>query len=318
MGVIGLGVGEQHLIGYLNSKYVNNVYINDFDINKLKFIKNKYESERVKICYDEDEIINNPDVTAISIASYDHFHFRQIIKSIMNKKHIFCEKPICLSHYQLKKIENLLKEKKIVMTTNTILRLSPRFIDLKKKIKRNYFGKIFYIEMDYNYGRLKKITDGWRGKIKNFSVILSGGIHMIDLLQWFTEDLPLKIKSFSNSICTEDSNISVKDFNVSILKFKSSLVAKISSNFGCIYPHYHRVILYGTKGTFEQSFGNDLIIKKKKNNLNVLNVSSLYPAVKKYGLIENFLRAIIFGEKLIIEKNQMIRTMRICLDMARR
>jgi len=318
VGVIGLGVGEQHLIGYLNSKYVDNVHIYDFDIKKLKSIEIKYKNERVKICHNEDEIINNTGVTAISIASYDHFHFRQIIKSIKNKKHIFCEKPICLNYYQLKKIENLLKKKKIVMTTNTILRLSPRFIDLKKKIEKNYFGKIFYIEMDYNYGRLKKITNGWRGKIKNFSVVLSGGIHMIDLLQWFTEDLPIKIKSFSNSICTENSNVSVKDFNVSILKFQSSLVAKISSNFGCIYPHYHRVIIYGTKGTFEQSFNNDLIIKKNGNNFNTLNVHSPYPAVKKYGLIENFLRAIIFGEKLIIDKVQMIQTMKICLDMVKR
>ncbi len=318
VGVIGLGVGEQHMIGYLNSKYVKNVYIYDFDQKKTKSIKKKYQNERVKVCLSENEIINNSDIKAISIASYDQFHFKQIIKSIKKRKHIFCEKPICLNSYQLEKIKNLLKKKKIIMTTNTILRLSPRFIELKEKIKKNYFGKIFYIEMDYNYGRLSKITDGWRGQIKNFPVILSGGIHMIDLLQWFTEDLPIKIKSFSNSICTRDSKVDVKDFNVSILKFKSDLVAKISSNFGCIYPHYHRVMIYGTKGTFEQSFKNELIIKKRKDSFSSVTIKSKYPAVKKYELIDNFIKAILFGQKLIINEDQMINAMKICLRMIKK
>ena len=31
---------------------------------------------------------------------------------------------------------------------------------IKKKL-----GDIYHIEGDYNYGRLKKLTKGWRGKI---------------------------------------------------------------------------------------------------------------------------------------------------------
>ena len=61
------------------------------------------------------------------------------------------------------------------MTTNTVLRCSPRFIELKKKFENNRFGKVYFMEFDYNYGRLNKIIDGWRGKIKNYSVVLGGG-----------------------------------------------------------------------------------------------------------------------------------------------
>ena len=65
------------------------------------------------------------------------------------------------------------------MTTNTILRTSKRFMEIKNKIKEGFFGDIYYLEMDYNYGRLKKITDGWRGKIKNYSVVLGGAYTLL-------------------------------------------------------------------------------------------------------------------------------------------
>ena len=43
-----------------------------------------------------------------------------------------------------------------------------------KMKKMNRFGKIFYIEGDYNYGRVKKITK--RGKIPFYSVTYGGGL----------------------------------------------------------------------------------------------------------------------------------------------
>ena len=61
-------------------------------------------------------------------------------------------------------------------------RTSERFLSLKRRIKKNNLGKIYYVEADYNYGRLNKIVKGWRSKIKNYSVTLGGGIHLIDLI----------------------------------------------------------------------------------------------------------------------------------------
>ena len=160
VAVIGLGVGEQHLIGFQNSRFVSNIHI--FDKNKKKSldIKNKYKN--VKICNNLEQIYKNPKINVVSIASYDQFHYEQICNSLENNKHVFCEKPICQNYKQLKKIESLLKQKKkLKMTTNTVLRTSKRFIEIRKKIKDGFFGDVYYLELDYNYGRLKKITDGW-------------------------------------------------------------------------------------------------------------------------------------------------------------
>ena len=73
--------------------------------------------------------------------------------------------------------------------------------------KMNRFGKIFYIEGDYNYGRVKKITKGWRGKIPFYSVTYGGGVHIIDLITWIVDELPIQVKADSNKIVTKKFSI---------------------------------------------------------------------------------------------------------------
>ena len=45
--------------------------------------------------------------------------------------------------------------------------------------------------------------NGWRGKDKSYSVMLGGGIHMIDMMIRFLNDLPISVKSDSNKIVTK-------------------------------------------------------------------------------------------------------------------
>ena len=52
---------------------------------------------------------------------------------------------------------------------------------------------------DYLYGRLQKITDDWRSRVADYSVMLGGGVHMVDLMLWLTGQRPTRQeRSFNN------------------------------------------------------------------------------------------------------------------------
>ena len=315
VGVIGLGIGEQHIIGYLKSKSIKSVCIFDKDKKKAQEIQKKYPIKKV---YQSDlEMIYDKEIDIISIASYDDHHFKQVVMSLNNNKHIFCEKPICQNFSELKKISSLLKKNNnLVMTTNTVLRCSPRFKKIKKEFENNYFGIVYFMELDYNYGRLNKITNGWRGEIKNYSVVLGGGIHMVDLLLWLKNSYPKKISSFQNNICTKGSDKLIQDFVISLLQFNDGSVAKVTSNFGCIYPHFHRVMIYGKKKTFEQSFKTNTYLSLN-SDYNILKETAKekYPGIYKYDLIDNFISSILTNKKLIVSQKQMLSVMQLCLEI---
>ena len=203
-GVIGLGVGKRHLDLYLHNPNILNVKVCDLNIHKLEKIKKEYKN--VLICDSADCIIEDPQIDIVSIASYDNSHHEHIIKALSNKKHIIVEKPICISEIELISIcEKAKNNPELIIASNFVLRSNPYFKYFKKLIENNEIGEIYHIEGDYNYGRLNKITNGWRGDIENYSVSHGGGIHIIDLIMWLTGERIEKCASLGNKFSTRNS-----------------------------------------------------------------------------------------------------------------
>ena len=91
VGIIRLGVGEQHIAGYHNHPNCKVVVLCDFSEEKYKMAKEKYPG--MKVVRDADELLKDPYIDVVSIASYDPYHYEQIIRAIENDKHVFVEKP---------------------------------------------------------------------------------------------------------------------------------------------------------------------------------------------------------------------------------
>ena len=107
--IIGMGVGQKHLEAIENYKNFYVKIICEKNYNKIKLLKKKYPSK--KIVRDENEVFKDKEINLVSIASYDEFHFPQIIKGLNNNKNLVIEKPMCLTQKELNKIHMLLKKK---------------------------------------------------------------------------------------------------------------------------------------------------------------------------------------------------------------
>ena len=85
------------------------------------------------------------------------------------------------------------------MTSNLVLRVNSLFKKFKKKINTN---RIYFIEGDYIWGRRKKLF-GWRSKIKEYTLTLGAGIHIIDLINWLTGLKPKTVYAVGNKKATK-------------------------------------------------------------------------------------------------------------------
>ncbi len=311
--VIGMGVGERHASFYQKFKKTNLCKIYETNKDKVRKLKKKFpEAEFVK---SEQEIYKDKTIQLVSIASYDNFHCNQIIQCIKNNKYIFVEKPLCLNINELRKIKKYYEKFNSKISCNLILRGSPQFkkiynLNLQKKL-----GKIFYLEGDYNYGRLRKITKGWRGKIPFYSVTCGGGVHMVDLMTWILNELPVQIKAEANRIVTKNTKFKFNDFSVAILKFKSGKIAKISSNFGCKIPHHHTLKIFGTKGTIfhEINGSNFYTSRSKKISPNFFNLK--FENKNKNNILKSFVLNLIGKGKNLITFQEVVNSMLICLGI---
>lgn len=246
IGLIGLGTtGTEHLKYYSNLEKVNQIFVSDK--KKLK----KFINKKIKIDPNLNKFNNTFEKKIVSISNYDKDHFKYIIKHYPSA-HIFVEKPLCRTFAETKKIYKLIKKNnfKHLLYSNLVLRNASIFKEILRKIIKGEFGHIYYFEGDYLYGRINKILNGWRGKDKSYSVMLGGGIHMVDLMISFLQNLPSYVHSCGNKIVTKEKNFRFNDFIQSTYSFDNGAVGKITANFGCVHKHQHIIKVFGTKKSF--------------------------------------------------------------------
>jgi predicted dehydrogenase len=314
-GVIGLGVGEQHIAGY-RAAGVDVVALCDINPEKrLEAIK-KYPECRVTDS--ADVLLDAADVDVVSIASYDHHHAAQIVRAITNGKHVFSEKPLCLTEEELSAIQAALKKYPYVrLSTNTILRVSERFSDVHHRIRSGDLGRLYCVEADYNYGRLQKVLTGWRGEIPTYSVMLGGGIHMVDLLMWLVGSPVTEVSAVGNKVCSKGAQFETPDMVLAWLQFADGTVGKVGANFGCVYPHFHKITIYGTEGTFENGISGGLMISSRDPADSPSLITSAYPGTSKGDLIPSFVDAIQGRGRAAVEEADVFRAMAACLAIDR-
>lgn len=247
--VIGLGIGAQHALGILENPLCYLSKIVDFDEEKINNFISAYNlSDVQKSSF--DDVVHDEKIDFVSIASFDDHHYEQVISSLNANKHVFVEKPLCQTKEQLTNIHKIFLVKECAVASNLVLRTSPLYQYIKEIIGENKLGQIYAFDGDYLYGRAHKITDGWRKDVENYSVMEGGGIHMIDLMLWLTNQKPLTVISQTNKIVTKNSAFRYHDFHSATFSFQSGLVGRVTANFGCVHRHQHVVRIFGTQGTF--------------------------------------------------------------------
>jgi predicted dehydrogenase len=314
--VIGLGVGEQHAAAYDEHPRVELAALCDIDGARLREVGARFPGARLTAS--PEELLDDPSIDVVSIASYDSAHHEQVVRALRSGKHVFAEKPLCQTWEQAAEIHALLAERReLVLSSNLLLRASPRFELLKRWIGEGRLGRIYYMEADYDYGRLRKLTDGWRGDIDTYSVMLGGGVHVVDLLLWLTGERVMSAKATGNRISTEGTKFRFNDLVVALLELQSGAVAKVAANFGCVHPHFHTVQLFGTDGTFVNGQENASLYTKGADGPVREQVDAAYPGVGKGVLIGSFVDAVAGGPAPLVTAEEVFHVMAVCLAIDR-
>ena len=312
-GVIGLGVGERHIYGYNSVPGCRTSIICDINEDKLNSVGNRTGVPRLPT--DPSTILSDPDVDIVSIASFDEFHSEQVIQALNAGKHVFVEKPLCLTQAELSRIDRAYRASRarglhLKLSTNFILRMEERFIKLREKISDGKLGEIYAVEGSYDYGRMRKLVNGWRGSTKNYSIMHGGGIHIIDLLQWLTGEKYHVQHAISNKASTKNSAFIPHDNIISIGRFGKSITGKISANFGSQTQHFHQIRVYGTKGTFIQDCGDArYYFDSEPETILELDLTK-FPSSQKGDLIPEFVRSIINNTPCSIEYQDVVNVMK--------
>ena len=285
------------------------ITVADTNLNKAE----KFATENNIPNYSSDwkTAIDDPSIDVVSICSYDNMHAEQTIRALNNKKHVMVEKPAVLFNQEALEVLEAIEKNKKYITSNLILRRSPRFIRLKNNVEQEKYGDIFHIEGDYQHNIEWKITEGWRGKMPFYCTVYGGGVHLIDLMRWIINDEVSQVMAYGTNIPTKNSSYHSPDTITAIMKYNNGATGKTMTTFSPQRTKFHSLNVFGTKKTFINDLPYAKIFDGTEDSNETIEKSS-YPGIGLGELIPNFIESIRSGVKPNINEIDIFRVMNIC------
>ena len=208
-------------------------------------------------------LLNNEKINSVYIATPPKFHFEYIKFFSKTKKNIICEKPLVIKLNHLKQIIKLKKKYKFNLLTCFYRRHLDRFLYIKRILDKKVIGKIVYFNIRYFHNEKNHPTANilkenipWRfkKKISGGGNIVDMGIHSIDLINFFMND----IKYVSGYTNNNKKIYNVEDSTIVNFKLRNGITGQ--GSWCSVASHKQDAFeIYGTKGfiKFSTNYNED-------------------------------------------------------------
>ncbi|MGI6322097.1 MAG: Gfo/Idh/MocA family oxidoreductase [Bacteroidales bacterium] len=134
----------------------------------------------------------------VSICSPNYLHDSHIRFALRHQADAICEKPIVLNPWNIDALQEIERETGRKIYTVLQLRLHPKIIELRNKIKNSPDNKVYDIDLSYITSRGNWYYFSWKGDIYKSGGIASNiGIHFFDMLGWIFGEVKNNVVNIS-------------------------------------------------------------------------------------------------------------------------
>ena len=161
-----------------------------------------------------DSILNDPSISAISIATPAETHANLIEQALMAGKHVYVEKPLCLDEKEAETLIHLANEKNLVLMVGHLLQYHPAYLEIKRMVRDGELGDLRYIYSNrLNMGLLRKEENA----------LWSFAPHDISMILGLVGSMPETVSAVGSTYLTDN----VADITVGNLSFGNNVNAHI-------------------------------------------------------------------------------------------
>lgn len=213
VAVIGCGYWGPNLVRNFNQLPISKVkYCCDLDHARLKHMKSLYPD--VITTDDYSQILSDPEVQAVAVATPVSTHFPIARDCLEAGKHVLVEKPLAASiaeAYELVKIAE--KRNRILFSGHTFI-YNAAVIKMKELVDSGELGSIYYISsVRVNLGLFQE----------DINVIWDLAPHDISILNFLLDSEPITVSTFAKSYIRPG----IEDVAFLVLQYPNNVVAHI-------------------------------------------------------------------------------------------
>ena len=254
-GVIGAGgIAERRTIpGMMKCENAELVAVMEIDPERAEACRAKWGCK--KAYTSEAELLADPEIDAVYIASPVAFHAKQAMAAADAGKHILMEKPIAMSSEEGQQVVDYCEKKGVKIAAGLMMRFGAYVQAMKQAVAEGKIGKpvsgyaqftCWYPDTPGAWRQSKKIAGG--------GAMMDMGVHCIDLMQYILGTTVKEVAAFHDTISFQ---YEVEDSSMVMLRMENGCQCVVQSNFNIPDDaSLWRIELFGDQGRL---IGNGVI-----------------------------------------------------------
>lgn len=266
--VIGTGaIGLVHLKSLATCPQAAVVAISESDAKRCKDAVDQFRISRTYRDY--RELLEQPDIDAVTIALPNHLHAPVGIQALQARKHVLIEKPMAMNTKEALKLAETSKKMKRVLMVGLNFRFNRHAQLAKEAVQRGDLGEVYHMRGFWHRRAGIPRIGSWftRKELAGGGCMSDIGVHMLDLCLHLVGDFDARAVSAQTFAKLGPAGIgefdwgkgeidpahpfTVEDYGVALVKMRSGRSVVLESSWAAYHGTQARergVDLFGTSG----------------------------------------------------------------------
>ena len=258
---------------------------------------------------DADELINDPEVDAVYVATPPDSHREYVVRVAQAGKHVYVEKPMARTALECEDMISACDEAGVGLFVAYYRRAMPRFATVKELLDSGRIGQLRSVSIrNERAGQVGEADQGgWRVNpaISGGGYFVDIGSHILDLLDWLLGPV-----THAAGIATNrGGRYPAEDLVTGVFSFRSGVEGVGVWNYDS-FREKDRVEIIGTAGALRFScFADDPL--RLLTARGVENIEAPYPETVQLPLIQTMVNALTGHGESPSNGHSAIRTARV-------
>ncbi len=244
--LVGFGWWGQYIINSLkDSPKIRICDVIDVNPDPIRDLVSQYQAT---LSSDFDNALKNPDSDIVILATPHSLHEQQVIAAAKAGKHVFCEKPLGLTHASAARSIAACENAGVKLGIGHERRFEPALMEIKRMVDAGELGTIMHVESNFSHDKLANVDiKDWRAsEVDAPAAGMTGmGIHLTDAyLNMFGPITEVYAQTAQRLVQSKSGDV------VSVqVRFKSGVTGYLSAVL--VTPLFLRYQVFGSKAWVE-------------------------------------------------------------------
>jgi 1,5-anhydro-D-fructose reductase (1,5-anhydro-D-mannitol-forming) len=197
----------------------------------------------VRALTDFGELLRDPDMDAVYIATPNALHADQVVAAAQVGKHVLCDKPLALNVADAQRAIAACEEAGVRLGVTFQTRFHDAFDRCRPAISSGSLGDILVVQVEMSPGRT--LLKGWRTdpSLAGLGTVNNVGVHGYDLIRYLLGAEVVEVTALAG----HEAGLTPETLALALLRFDNGALGYVNANQSV--PHTQAdITIYGTKG----------------------------------------------------------------------